>query len=56
MVPLVGLEPTCLATLDFESSMYTDFITVAYGAHDRNWTCDLNITIVALYLLSYEGL
>ncbi len=29
MVPEVGLEPTRLATGDFESPMYTNFITQA---------------------------
>lgn len=29
MVPLVGVEPTCLSALDFESSLYTNFNTVA---------------------------
>jgi hypothetical protein len=30
VVPAVGLEPTRLATGDFESPMYTNFITLAF--------------------------
>ncbi len=30
IVPEVGLEPTSLAALDFESSMFANFITLAY--------------------------
>ena len=30
MVPLAGLEPARLSTGDFESPMYTNFITAAY--------------------------
>jgi hypothetical protein len=29
MVPKVGLEPTCISTVDFESTASTDFATSA---------------------------
>ena len=31
MVPVMGLEPIRLSSVDFESTAFTDFTTLAYG-------------------------
>ena len=54
MVPSVGLEPTCLATIDFESIASTNSAMRALdGASDRLRTRDPQCHKLLLYQLSY---